>query len=144
MSRTPEEIKAHNASYRKQRKNSFKERGICPNCEKRSSAPGKVCCIQCLEDKKLTQKFGTAGPYRQIYGDLFERQQGLCGICRRPMEKPVLDHSHATMEVRGLLCSRCNIGLGQFQDDPVILASALRYIDSNAGIGITIIKRKNT
>ncbi len=134
--------KQHFLEYQRKRKADFKARGICPSCTKRPSAEGRVCCIQCLEDKKLTQKFGSAGPYRQLYADLFELQQGLCGICRNPMKRPVLDHCHKTMIVRGLLCSNCNIGIGQFKDDPKLLAQAITYVTENAGIGISM-KRRN-
>jgi hypothetical protein len=137
MSRTPEERKAHFREYLRKRKAAIKEKGVCPNCEKRPAAQGRVCCVQCLDDKKLTNKFGTAGPYRQLYAELFERQGGLCGICTKPMKRPVLDHCHNTMVVRGLLCSGCNIGLGQFKDDPKLLARAIKYVEENAGIGIT-------
>jgi hypothetical protein len=124
--------------YRKKRKVQLKEKGICPNCEKRPAAENRTCCQQCLDDKKLTIKFGTAGPYRQLYADLFEKQQGLCGICLDPMKRPVLDHCHRTMAVRGLLCSKCNIGIGQFNDSPEILQKAIRYVSENTGIGIYI------
>ena len=129
-------------NYQKERRKTFKEKGICPNCLKNPSAVGKTCCQQCLDDKKLALKFGTAGPYRQLYVELFERQQGLCGICSKAMSRPVLDHCHQTMVVRGLLCSNCNVGLGQFKDNTEILASAMRYIQNNAGIGIVMKKRK--
>lgn len=130
-------------AYQRKRKKEFKEKGICPSCTKNPSAPGRTCCQRCLDDKKLILKFGTAGPYRQLYADLFEGQRGLCGICRKPMTRPVLDHCHDTMIVRGLLCSNCNIGLGQFKDSIEILTSAMNYIKNNAGIGIVMKKPKD-
>jgi len=141
VSWTPERRKEYQRAYVRNRKLGFKNKGICPNCERNPSAQGKVCCQQCLEDKKLTAKFGTAGPYRQLYAELFERQQGLCGICKKPMARPLLDHNHETMEVRGLLCSKCNVGLGQFQDSEELILAALEYIKNNAGIGISLKKR---
>lgn len=133
-----EEERQRFLAYQRKRKEEFKARGICPSCTKNESAQNRVCCVQCLEDKKLVQKFGTAGPYRQLYAEMFERQQGLCGICLQPMKRPVLDHCHKTMIVRGLLCSNCNNGLGQFKDDQDLLARAIKYITENAGIGITL------
>ncbi len=138
---TPEEKKAYFRAYLKKRKASIKARGICPNCEKRPAKEGRTCCVECLEDKKLTAKFGTAGPYRQLYAELFERQQGLCGICKEHMKRPLLDHCHSTMQVRGLLCSNCNVGLGQFKDNATLLKRALEYIENNAGIGIELKRR---
>ncbi|MEK9161088.1 MAG: endonuclease domain-containing protein [Patescibacteria group bacterium] len=137
----PERKKRYFSEYKKKRKAKFKELGICPNCEKRPSRVGNVCCDQCLQDKKLTLKFGTAGPYRQLYAQMFERQRGLCGICAQPMKRPVLDHSHITMEVRGLLCGSCNVGLGQFQDDLALLKAAQEYLQNNPGIGVSLKKR---
>lgn len=131
-------------AYVRARKSRFKELGICPNCEKRPAAQGRVCCPQCLEDKKLTLKFGSAGPFRQLYAEMFEGQKGLCGICKSVMIRPLLDHCHKTMEVRGLLCSNCNVGLGQFKDDPDLLRAALSYLENNAGIGIRLKKRDSS
>src|ERR1035437_6253345 len=104
-----EEERQRFLNYQRKRRASFKEKGICPSCLKSVAVPGKTCCQQCLDDKKLVHQFGTAGPYRQLYAELFENQRGLCGICKKPMMRPVLDHCHETMNVRGLLCSNCNI-----------------------------------
>lgn len=136
--KSEEERRQYFSDYQKKRKASFKAKGICPNCTKNPAAPGRTCCVQCLEDKKLCLKFGASGPFRQVYADMFERQGGLCGICREPMKRPVLDHCHKTMEARGLLCSNCNIGLGQFKDDPKLLERAIVYVRDNAGIGIKV------
>lgn len=135
---TSEQQREYQKKYLKKRKSALKEKGICPNCEKNPAAEGRVCCQRCLDDKKLTAKFGTAGPYRQLYAELFEKQRGLCGICHELMTRPLLDHNHETMEVRGLLCSKCNVGLGQFKDNPALLLAALQYLENNAGIGIKV------
>lgn len=56
-------------------------------------------------------------------------QGGLCAICKQPMtEKINVDHDHVTGEVRDLLCSGCNGGLGCFRDDPALLGEARAYL----------------
>ena len=56
-------------------------------------------------------------------------QSGLCVICNED-SKLVLDHCHESGEVRGLICGRCNLGLGHFQDDPDRLVRAASYLNS--------------
>lgn len=63
-------------------------------------------------------------------------QDGLCAICGRPETATrrgktmqlAVDHCHDTGRVRGLLCSRCNIGLGYFKHDLARLKSAMKYL----------------
>lgn len=60
-------------------------------------------------------------------------QKGLCAICRRPPGKKALapDHNHTTGKIRGLLCSKCNCGIGNLNDDPVLLRLALEYLEQH-------------
>lgn len=41
---------------------------------------------------------------------------------------PQLDHDHETGQIRGVLCGRCNSGLGGFKDSPNLLLKAIRYL----------------
>ena len=55
-------------------------------------------------------------------------QGNKCKICDQ--EGPlVVDHEHTSGIVRGLLCSRCNQGLGSFRDNPNYLSSAIAYLE---------------
>lgn len=58
-------------------------------------------------------------------------QYGLCKICHTINDGSILnvDHDHLTGRVRGLLCDRCNLGLGQFFDSPIRLQSAIAYLN---------------
>ena len=67
------------------------------------------------------------------YEDMLQTQGGACAICRA--KKPggrtklfFIDHCHNTGKVRGLLCMRCNTGLGLFLDNPKFLANAISYL----------------
>ena len=77
---------------------------------------------------RLKRKFDiTVEQYQKILDD----QGGVCAICfsKCVSGKPLsVDHCHSTGEVRGLLCLRCNTGLGQFQDSVGRLEQAIRYI----------------
>ena len=79
--------------------------------------------------KGLRRKFGIS---LVQYDDMRAAQKPGCAIC--PATKPGgrgtwhVDHDHATKKVRGLLCQNCNIGLGNFKDDPARLTLALAYL----------------
>jgi hypothetical protein len=78
----------------------------------------------------------------RVYGltiedyDRMAAQQGhACKICRRkPDDKLHIDHCHATNTVRGLLCRRCNVGLGNFDDDPDRLREGAAYLETARGL----------
>jgi hypothetical protein len=69
------------------------------------------------------------------YDDLFDRQKGLCAICKEPpsptnTRSGVLhvDHCHASGKIRGLLCFPCNTMLGSARDSVIRLKAAIAYI----------------
>ena len=71
------------------------------------------------------------------YDSMFYIQEGKCWICKTPQEnlrcKLAIDHSHKTGLVRGLLCSHCNLGIGNFYDDPIRLKNAITYLKRRLG-----------
>ena len=63
------------------------------------------------------------------YEQLLVRQNGACAICGKQTTKRLcVDHCHATGRVRGLLCSKCNLGIGQLDDDPGLMRAAIAYL----------------
>jgi hypothetical protein len=67
------------------------------------------------------------------YKALAEAQGNACAICRTVAEDTwnmQVDHCHVTGKVRGLLCHKCNKGIGLLGDDPTRVAAALRYLES--------------
>jgi hypothetical protein len=59
-----------------------------------------------------------------------DRQAGVCAICEQPPgdRRFCVDHCHATGQIRGLLCDRCNTGIGLLGDSPERLANARDYV----------------
>ena len=72
------------------------------------------------------------GVTESTYKALIEKQSGLCAICGiRDNRSLSIDHDHTTNAVRGLLCRRCNLGLGCFQDNTDNLSKAITYLSGD-------------
>lgn len=79
------------------------------------------------QDHILKTRYGLS---IQVYDAMLKEQGGVCYICKLSSETRSLavDHNHRTGEVRKLLCSSCNTGLGLFQDNPSLLVKAAAYL----------------
>lgn len=84
------------------------------------------CSTQCSDAARLVASYGLT---IEQYRDMYEAQEGKCAICRKHSTKLHIDHHHDDAIVRGLLCNECNLGLGLFRDDPLILHRAASYLD---------------
>lgn len=64
------------------------------------------------------------------YREMLSRQNGACAICLSLPGRSRLhiDHNHDTGRVRGLLCSRCNAGVGMFKDNHELMLAAVEYV----------------
>lgn len=89
--------------------------------------------------RNLRKNFGLT-PAR--YDQMLEAQHGVCAVCGMPPvegQRLVVDHDHACCPtrakscggcIRGLLHSRCNLLIGQADDNPQTLRSAADYLDT--------------
>lgn len=71
------------------------------------------------------------------YNQLHDKQFGCCAICKEvetnkhangKVKKLSVDHNHKTGEVRGLLCSSCNRGIGYLRDNSALALQAYIYL----------------
>lgn len=77
--------------------------------------------------KRTPRSLAKYGLTVEEYERLEDEADGLCAICRKARRLAV-DHCHDTGEVRGLICHKCNSGLGMFQDNPGALMAAAQYL----------------
>jgi len=94
-------------------------------------------CHTCVNEKKHNTSLGHIrrlccqyGMTDQHYMQMEFDQKGKCAICKQKKSLDI-DHNHITHRVRGLLCQNCNVGLGQFMDDPEVLKEAIIYLEKN-------------
>lgn len=68
---------------------------------------------------------------------MFEEQGKRCAICGCDLTYAVkrekhVDHDHNSGAVRGILCRKCNTGVGMFCDNPASLRAAADYLERAA------------
>lgn len=148
-------IKFHNRRKAEaKRQADLAKRIPCLNCgaeipdEKRSNA--RYCTRDCMNKHVRARNYDSdrARDYNQKYNygvsaeevaALLGAQGGVCAICRTDTwpgrhNRPHTDHNHVTGRVRGILCTLCNNGLGNFGDDPARLRAAADYLECAASV----------
>lgn len=83
--------------------------------------------------RRLRAKYNLTVTDRQL---MLAAQEFRCAICEEPfdLEKGTMhnvahiDHNHTTGQIRGILCSKCNFGIGQFRENCLILVKAIEYL----------------
>jgi hypothetical protein len=72
------------------------------------------------------------GLTKEAFFNLLEGQDNKCALCNAPFigltNNLHIDHCHETNKIRGLLCMKCNVGLGMLGDNEKGLLRALEYV----------------
>ena len=87
-------------------------------------------------DKSLRKYYGIG---LNEFNQMLKSQNGKCAICdqeeaaidprsKRPRQLAV-DHCHKKGHVRGLLCSNCNLAIGNLKDSTELLRKAILYLE---------------
>lgn len=73
------------------------------------------------------------------YDEMYDAQGGCCAICKVAADRLYIDHDHECCPdgrkkkcgrcVRALLCSRCNLALGNFDDSADLMRAAIEYVE---------------
>lgn len=87
------------------------------------------------KDTKLQKRYGIT---LENYNSLLAKQNNCCAICSISIDDHqslkgsnkhfAVDHCHKSGRIRGLLCYKCNMGLGYFDDDPQKISQAHSYL----------------
>ena len=116
-------------------KDKQKKDGLRPDC--------KVCnTTQCVNRAKANRESRNwnslkhkTGLTKASYKNILDKQKGKCAICGKTISENgrnlSVDHCHNTNIIRGLLCTKCNFGIGYFDDRKDLLEKAIHYLDNN-------------
>lgn len=94
-------------------------------------APKSTRCKICRRDYDWQYRYGISP---EQYYEMLKEQDGKCKICNQTVPEGQyldIDHNHKTGEIRGLICNKCNKGLGFFGEDIKVLENAIKYLKEN-------------
>jgi hypothetical protein len=94
---------------------------------------------QDIQDTRRRERLSAFGLTPEDYDLMLKNQDGVCAICLQapPDDRRLaVDHDHnccpgkrgCSKCIRGLLCTRCNVGLGYFNDNLAALQAAVTYL----------------
>lgn len=84
-----------------------------------------------MSDAALRRRCAKYGLTVWEYEALLDAQEHRCAGCNKRFghgRPAVIDHSHDTWEVRGLLCSPCNTLIGYLHDDADLLRRLTNHL----------------
>lgn len=104
----------------------YKANGDCAACKKTRSVGYARAYRKREHVKDYYKNYYFKKTIETRYGLSREQFEKLCATQKRG--KLVVDHCHATGQLRGLICHKCNSALGMAKDDPKILENAAAYL----------------
>jgi len=128
----PEKARANKRDYYKENSAQIK----ATQCEYRKKTAKKRKSKYNSEKRMASHRLSKFCLSTFAYNRLCDEQGFTCLICRSVIEDVTtgkgntlsVDHCHKTNKVRGLLCHKCNIGLGAFNDSLGRLRAAMQYL----------------
>lgn len=122
---------ANDPEYREKAKKASREHGRKYAAEK--LAYNRMWNAENPHRKAENHLKNAYGLTRTQYEKMFSDQGRKCAVCKTDNPKNTfnpwhVDHCHRTGKVRGILCNRCNTGLGFFADDIELLKLAIEYL----------------
>jgi hypothetical protein len=117
---------AYNAAYRKSHKEEIKAQRQSRKQDPVYAEKARARERELNRKNNIKKKYGIT---LEDYDAMVARQGGKCKICRKkPKELLFVDHCHAFLAIRGLLCRGCNCMLGFAKDNPAVLEEGRRYL----------------
>lgn len=85
--------------------------------------------------KRLASFFAKYGMTHEDRDAILVAQGSCCAICKSTSPGSRVgwnvDHCHVKGHVRAILCHHCNLGLGNFKDNPEILHAMIAYLEKH-------------
>jgi hypothetical protein len=100
--------------------------GYCKPCSKN-------CVIEYHKNNRKKHKLYSIkkkyGLNENEYNNFLKKYKNKCAVCLTNKTKLCVDHCHKSGKIRGILCTNCNVALGQVNDSIKILSKLINYLN---------------
>lgn len=114
--------------------------GRCRKCSKiwrennpeKAKANSRAWAHENPERMAILKRRWEYGIEEEEFQKILSKQDNRCAICLKPFfsnKSRHIDHDHIAEKVRGILCQKCNHGLGLFDDSQPRLHAAAYYLE---------------
>ena len=132
-----EKINANNKAYNEKNKEKIRAyaRAYYENNKEKLNVKHKAYREKNKDKKRESELKRNFGIGLHEYDLMFTEQKGKCACCgshQNELTKNLaVDHDHDTGLIRGLLCGKCNTGIGILGDNIEGLMKALNYLEKH-------------
>ena len=114
-------------------------RYVCKACDRKAKRERDKRNPEVRANKHLINKYGITLEDKR---KMIQLQGCKCAICPVKLSdidlsKSHVDHCHETGEIRGVLCTNCNRGIGHLQHNTSIMLKAIQYLERSRPLGWT-------
>jgi hypothetical protein len=143
-SRCRQEKPYNQFNYSKHRSNGLSS--LCKDCdrERKNEQSRRKYWDMTEEERQEYKRKKNLRKFRltpEEYNRIFQEQSGRCAICKKEetalqpiknkqgIKNLCVDHCHKTNKFRALLCTRCNTGIGMFEENIETMKAAIQYLE---------------
>lgn len=112
------------SEYNKRLRSKDGLRNNCKDCDHKSEHRYRKQNPSQAALAAIRQKYGLQ---EHAYKEMLEKHNYQCDICESKT-RLCIDHCHKTGKIRGILCGKCNSGIGLLNDNIADLEKAIRYL----------------
>ena len=125
-------VEKHITEFYMRDKKTGRRHSACKECDKARVKARHQANPERTRNNDLKRNYGIT---LQEHQEMYEKQNGVCATCKKPgdgkWKKLWVDHDHKTGKVRQLLCRRCNMILGQADDNISLFSEYIKYLQKH-------------
>lgn len=121
------------SEYQKRYDRPVGVRPWCRKCQKEIDAKHRLTDRGKKKYRTRLWKKSNINISYEEYKERYDLLDGRCEICNDQLPSLCVDHNHKTRQLRGLLCTPCNLAIEHLKESPDIMNNAITYLNKYGG-----------